>query len=86
MHIHAWQVAYRGIVPDAHLDGLDVATRAARYDFDAAVPGAPETWIALDGVDVVGFVSVGPTRDEDLSGLGEVRAVYVDPDRWRSGA
>jgi len=24
VHIHAWQVAYRNIVPDAHLDGLDV--------------------------------------------------------------
>jgi RimJ/RimL family protein N-acetyltransferase len=86
MHIHAWQVAYRGIVPDAHLDGLDVATRAARYDFDGAAPGAPETWIAVDGDVVVGFVTVAPTRDEDLPGFGEVRAVYVDPDRWRSGA
>jgi RimJ/RimL family protein N-acetyltransferase len=85
MHIRAWQVAYRGIVPDAHLDGLDVATRAARYDFDATAPGAPETWIAVDGADVVGFVTVSPGRDEDLPGLGEVRAVYVAPDRWRSG-
>lgn len=86
MHVRAWQVAYRDIVPDAHLDGLDVATRAARYDFDAAAPGAPETWIAVDGDDVVGFVTVAPSRDEDLPGLGEVRALYVAPDRWRSGA
>ena len=49
-------------------------------------PGAPETWIAVDGADVVGFVTVGPGRDKDLPGLGEVRAVYVAPDRWRSGA
>ncbi|HEX7491314.1 MAG TPA: GNAT family N-acetyltransferase, partial [Candidatus Limnocylindrales bacterium] len=86
MHIRSWQVAYRGIVPDAHLDGLDVATRAARYDFDAAAPGAPETWIAVDGDEVVGFVTVAPSRDEDLPGLGEVCAVYVAPERWRSGA
>jgi ribosomal protein S18 acetylase RimI-like enzyme len=86
MHIRAWQVAYRGIVPDAHLEGLDVATRAARYDFDSAAPGVPETWIAVDGDDIVGFVAVAPSRDEDLPGLGEVCAIYVDPDRWRSGA
>jgi RimJ/RimL family protein N-acetyltransferase len=85
-HIQAWKVAYRGIVPDAHLDGLDVATRAARYNFDAIAPGAPETWIAVDGGEVVGFVTVSPGRDEDLPTLGEVRAVYVTPDRWRSGA
>jgi RimJ/RimL family protein N-acetyltransferase len=86
MHIRAWRVAYRGIVPDAHLDSLDVATRAARYDFGATAPGAPATWIAVDGADVVGFVTVGPGRDKDLPGLGEVCAVYVAPDRWRSGA
>jgi RimJ/RimL family protein N-acetyltransferase len=85
MHIHTRRLAYRGMVPDAHLDGDDVATRAARYDFDAAAPGAPETWIAVDGDDVVGFVTVAPSRDEDLSGLGEVRSLYVAPDRWRSG-
>lgn len=86
MHVRAWQVAYRGIVPDAFLDGLDVEARAARYSFDRSEPGDPETWIALDGEDLVGMVNVGPARDDDLPGLGEVRAVYVAPDRWRSGA
>jgi ribosomal protein S18 acetylase RimI-like enzyme len=86
VNIHAWQVAYRGIIPDAHLDGLDVATRAARYDFDTTVAGAPETWIAVDGDDVVGFVAFAPSRDDDLPGFGEVFALYVAPDRWRSGA
>jgi RimJ/RimL family protein N-acetyltransferase len=85
MHIHARQVAYRGIIPDDHLDGDDVATRAARYDFDAAAPTAPVTWIAVDGHDIVGFVTVSPSRDEDLSGLGEVCGLYVEPNRWRSG-
>jgi RimJ/RimL family protein N-acetyltransferase len=85
MHIQARQVAYRGIIPDADLDGADVATRAARYDFDAAAPGAPETWIAVDGDDILGFVTASPSRDEDLPGFGEVRGLYVAPDRWRSG-
>jgi RimJ/RimL family protein N-acetyltransferase len=85
MHIHSRQLAYRGMIPDAHLDGDDVATRAARYDFDAVAPGAPETWIAVDGDDIVGFVTVAPSRDEDLPGLGEVRGLYVAPDHWRSG-
>lgn len=86
MHVHAWQVAYRGIVPDDFLDGLDVAARAARYTFDRSAPGDPETWIAVDGNEVAGMVSLGPSRDDDLPGLGEVYALYVAPDRWRSGA
>jgi GNAT superfamily N-acetyltransferase len=85
MHVRAWQAAYRGIVPDAVLDGLDVASRAARYSFDRSGPDDPATWIAVDGGDVVGMVCVSPNRDEDLPGLGEVQALYVAPVRWRSG-
>jgi GNAT superfamily N-acetyltransferase len=86
LHVRAWQTAYRGIVPDPFLDGLDVASRASRYDFDEPGPGDPVTWIAVDGDDVGGMVCVSPGRDEDLPGLGEVQALYVAPDRWRSGA
>ena len=86
MHVRAWQTAYRGIVPDPFLDNLDVVARAGRYAFDRSGPGDPETWIAVDGEDVVGMVSVSRSRDEDLPGLGEVQALYVAPDRWRSGA
>ena len=86
MHVRSWQVAYRGIVADPFLDGLDVGARAVRYTFDGTGPRDPETWIAVDGDDVVGMVSVSPSRDEDLPGLGEVQALYVAPGRWRSGA
>jgi GNAT superfamily N-acetyltransferase len=86
MHVRAWQTAYRGIIPDPFLGGLDVGSRASRYAFDRTAPGDPDTWIAVEGDDVVGMVCVSPSRDEDLPGLGEVRALYVAPDRWRSGA
>ena len=32
----------------------------------------------------LGFVSVGPSRDEH--GVGELYAIYVDPDEWSRGA
>ncbi len=86
MHVRSWQAAYRGIVPDPFLDELDVAARASRYSFDGTTPGDPVTWIATTGDSLVGMVSVGPSRDGDLPALGEVRALYVAPDRWRSGA
>jgi len=86
MHVRAWQAAYRGIIPDPFLDGLDAGSRASRYSFDRSGPGDPATWITVDGDDVVGMVCVSPSRDEDLPELGEVRALYVAPDRWRSGA
>lgn len=86
MHVHAWQTAYRGIVPDPFLAGMDVASRAGRYAFDRRGAGDPATWIVVDGDRVVGMVSVSPSRDQDVDELGEVRALYVAPDRWRTGA
>ncbi|HEY2477584.1 MAG TPA: GNAT family N-acetyltransferase [Solirubrobacterales bacterium] len=34
---------------------------------------------------IAGFVTYGPSRDEDLPGLAEIRALYVDPDCHRGG-
>jgi GNAT superfamily N-acetyltransferase len=43
--------------------------------------------VAECGGEVVGFVSVGPAADADLdaSDCGEIRAIYLKPDRWRGG-
>jgi GNAT superfamily N-acetyltransferase len=85
MHVRAWQVAYRGIVPDPFLDTMDVAARAARYTLDRTGPGDPKTWIAVDGDRVLGGLSVSRSRDEDEPDLGEVRSLYVHPDVWGTG-
>jgi ribosomal protein S18 acetylase RimI-like enzyme len=34
---------------------------------------------------LAGFVTFGPSRDEDAEALGEIYALYVDPERYRSG-
>jgi ribosomal protein S18 acetylase RimI-like enzyme len=45
--------------------------------------------LAVDGGEgaerIAGFVTFGASRDADTIGLGEVYALYVDPDRYRSG-
>lgn len=87
VHVRAWQVAYRGLLPDDHLDSLRVdEARLARYRFGVDDPGAPFTLLAVerDGA-VTGFVTVGPTRDQDVPGAGECYALYVEPSRWGEG-
>jgi ribosomal protein S18 acetylase RimI-like enzyme len=34
---------------------------------------------------VIGFVTFGPSRDEDTVGMGEIYALYVDPGRYEGG-
>jgi GNAT superfamily N-acetyltransferase len=85
VHIRAWQVAYRGIFPDAFLDGLRVEERASRYVFGSTAADAPETILAVEDDAVCGFAAVGPSRDADAPDAGELRALYIDPSHWARG-
>jgi ribosomal protein S18 acetylase RimI-like enzyme len=97
VHTASWQWAYAGIVPAAYLDDLDATlatrTRSRRAALADPRPGTA-TLVAVDddvgsGV-VLGFVSVGPYRvgqdpDHIIAGEGEVRAIYVAPERAGAG-
>ncbi|MBS1882508.1 MAG: GNAT family N-acetyltransferase [Actinobacteria bacterium] len=88
LHVRSWQEAYRGLMPDEFLDGLDPGDRAGRYTFGSSDEGAPVTVLAVErgeGERIAGFVTFGASRDHDARGLGEVYALYVDPGRLRGG-
>ena len=83
IRVRGWQTAYRHVFPPADLDALPVDPE--RWRARIAVP--PLGWTTIvceDDGSVVGFASTGPSRDED--DLGEVYAIYVDPDAWSTGA
>jgi GNAT superfamily N-acetyltransferase len=83
VHVRSWQVAYRGLLPDEYLDALKPDQRAASYRFDSEWAAHPLRIVAFDGDELVGFANQGPCR-EDAS-IGELYAIYVDPDRWGQG-
>jgi GNAT superfamily N-acetyltransferase len=86
--VAGWQAAYREILPTDFLAGLRVAPReiAWRTRLECDDEDGTPSWVAVDGGDVVGFVSSGPRRDDDLAlAAAEIYAIYVLPGRWRSG-
>lgn len=85
VHVRAWQVAYRGFMPDAYLDGLSVEHRARHYDFSATDMTRPRTLLAEEAGVAVGFATTSPARDRDAAGRGELCALYVDPELWGRG-
>ncbi len=85
VHVRTWQAAYRGLLPDAYLDGLRPEAGAMRYTFGTADRGGRQTVVATDGGAVRGFATVGPSRDEDRPDSGELYALYVDPGSWSGG-
>ena len=83
IRVRGWQVAYRHVLPAHELDAMPVDW--SRWERRLADPPAGwSTFVAEDDARVVGFASVGPSRDE--RGVGELYAIYVDPDAWSTGA
>jgi GNAT superfamily N-acetyltransferase len=85
VHVRAWQVAYRGLIDDEYLERLRPEDRAEVYRLGDPDPTAPEILLAEAGGEIWGFASSGPSRDADAAGAGELYALYVDPERWRTG-
>jgi GNAT superfamily N-acetyltransferase len=88
VHVAAWQAGYEGLLPAPFLAGLSVPKRAARWQGILAEPSdqRARTLVAERGGSVVGFASVGPSRDDDADPVsGELWAIYVDPQHWGTG-
>jgi GNAT superfamily N-acetyltransferase len=84
LHVRSWQDAYKELMPAEFLAGLDPGERASRYEFEGG-EGVPTTVLAVEAGSIAGFVTFGPSRDADTIGLGEIYALYVDPDRYKGG-
>lgn len=86
LRLRTWQSAYRGLVPDAFLDALQVTEEQLTRWADRLSDPATTAWVADDGVGgPFGMAVAGDCRDEDLAGRRELHALYVDSARWRSG-
>ena len=82
VHVRSWQAAYRGLLRDEYLDGIRAEERAERYDFANPDKYAPQTIVAeVDGV-IAGFATTSRSHDASLPDIGELCALYVDPEFW----
>ncbi|MCK9897877.1 GNAT family N-acetyltransferase [Frankia sp. AgB32] len=89
VHVLSWQAGYRGLLPQALLDGLRPARRVPRWAGAvrrAAWP-ARGVLVAEDAGAVVGFASLYPTvdHDQDSTEVGEIGSFYVLPAVWGRG-
>jgi GNAT superfamily N-acetyltransferase len=86
VHACSWQVAYAHAFPPEALANISVERRADRWAERLASPPQPGAALLVAEVDgeVRGFASVGASRDEGET-VGELYAIYVDPDHWGGG-
>jgi ribosomal protein S18 acetylase RimI-like enzyme len=85
VQVRGWHAAYRGIIPDSYLETFTVEARTERWRSILAETHHP-LWVAEDAGEVRGWISAGPSRDDDARPeTGELWALYIHPDHWRSG-
>src|SRR5947208_1448120 len=77
VQVETWQAAYAHALPPEQLQALSIEEAVERHR------RWPPTFVAEHGGQIVGFVSVGPSRDPDTD--GELFAIYVHPEHWGTG-
>ena len=87
LHLASWRTAYRGIVPDEFLAAITLESRVIRWRNALSSSESPptETIVAVDGNTIQGVCNFGPRRRPQSTGVGEVRALHVEPTSRRRG-
>ena len=87
-HVESWRSTYRGIFPEALLNGLSVEKRESFWRGSLAAQ-EPSPAITLVGSDVrgnlVAFLSGGKERTGQLGCDGEIYAIYLLEEAQRKG-
>jgi GNAT superfamily N-acetyltransferase len=83
--VEAWQSCFKGAVPDEVLDAQEVGPRGDY--FRSHLPAEPPyfTLVASDDGTVVGYIHLGPCRDDDGGDRSEIWGLYVVPRLHRRG-
>jgi GNAT superfamily N-acetyltransferase len=79
VHVTSWRETYRGMVPDAFLENLSVARRAAQWRSSLSDPSNVyhRAWVAELNGQIVGFANYGFPQEEDEEFDGELYAIYL---------
>ena len=78
VHVDTWRTAYRGIIPDEHLENLSYDQREKMWHQVMSHPNNYFVYVVEDDLgQIVGFASGGLERTGDRIYLGELTAIYV---------
>lgn len=88
VQVRSWQQAYRQVFPKDYLDGLQQSLpQRESYWRKSLEERAQDTFVATLAGEVIGWISVGASRDDDggAQRMGEVMAIYILAEHWRRG-
>lgn len=84
IHVLSWKATYAGQISDDYIATLSVVDREQSWR-ESLEKNSDSVLVSVDGEDIQGFISFGPSRDISGSSerIGEVYAIYLSPDYLR---
>ena len=85
IQVESWRAAYTGLMAEEAIEGFDVAERQRLWREGLSREPRPgsATFVVEEAGEVVGFASVGASREADAE--AELYAIYLRPDHWGRG-
>jgi GNAT superfamily N-acetyltransferase len=85
VQVASWRDAYKHILPNAYLAGLDETSKAAWWEA-ALIAGTPYVLVAVRNNMVIGWIAFGVSRDTDHeSCCAEIHSIYLRSEWWGLG-
>ena len=86
VRIASWRTTYRGMIPDAYLDGMKVEDSTALWQrVLTAARNTTSVFVAEDESGVCGFAAGLMLAERKFDIDAELTAIYLRPDRQRAG-
>lgn len=86
IQLEAWRAAYRGVMTDEFLDGLDVGRASSAWRRSILEPKEGTIHLVVQcGPVVAGFAVLGPSLADPDPETGQLYAFNVHPDWWAQG-
>lgn len=87
VHVASWRQAYRGMLPEAHLDSLSALEKeTTTRNLLRTPPSLHYRLVVLDrGGEILGFAATGPASGDSDEATGEIYAIYLRPASWGLG-
>jgi ribosomal protein S18 acetylase RimI-like enzyme len=86
VHVNAWQIAYKNIIPDDTLQSLSIE-KSAKFWSEKIISGSVETMVCKENAEIRGFINFGKPQFDDNFNRNtiEIWGLYIDPLHFRRG-
>ena len=86
LHVEVWEEAYGSLMPASIFETRRLTMQPRIEGWRRRLKDSPaRTVVAAQARDLLGFATVGPSREDDVAVDVELWALYVRASRWGSG-